>query len=71
MCRVSTQIAGRPASAKALYSHCDSGPAFKPVAAGDCDRQVGLAGSGSADQYGVALLGEESAAGEIAQQGLI
>jgi hypothetical protein len=25
MCRVSTQIAGKPASASALKSHCDSG----------------------------------------------
>src|SRR6516165_5020731 len=30
MCRVSTQITGKPASAKALYSHCDSWPSFKP-----------------------------------------
>jgi len=27
MCRVSTQITGKPASARALNSHCDSGPA--------------------------------------------
>src|SRR6187399_1433252 len=31
MCRVSTQITGRPASASALNSHCDSGPASNPV----------------------------------------
>jgi hypothetical protein len=38
---------------------------------GDCDRQVGLAGASPADQHDVALLGEESALGEIAQQGLV
>jgi hypothetical protein len=27
MCRVSTQITGNSASARALQSHCDSGPA--------------------------------------------
>src|SRR6184192_1729668 len=26
ICRVSTQITGKPASANALYSHCDKGP---------------------------------------------
>ena len=31
MCRVSTQIAGKPASASALNSHCDSGPAQDPL----------------------------------------
>jgi transposase len=31
MCRVSTQITGKPASAKTLYSHCDSGPASSPI----------------------------------------
>jgi hypothetical protein len=41
------------------------------AATGDCDRQVRLAGAGPADQHGVALLGEESAAGQIAHQGLI
>ena len=29
MCRVSTQITGKPASASALNSHCDSGPSFQ------------------------------------------
>jgi hypothetical protein len=33
--------------------------------AGDGDREMGLAGAGSADQDGVALLGDESAAGEV------
>jgi hypothetical protein len=33
--------------------------------ASDGDRQMGLAGAGSADQDGVALLGDESAAGEV------
>src|SRR5215470_12712941 len=29
ICRVSTQIAGKPASASAPNSHCDSGPGFQ------------------------------------------
>src|SRR6202035_4421843 len=33
------------------------------AASGDGDRQVGFAGAGSANQHGIALLGEESAAG--------
>ena len=32
---------------------------------------MGLAGAGPADQHGVALLGEESAASEVAYQGLV
>jgi hypothetical protein len=31
MCRVSTQITGKPASASALKSHCDNGPASSPI----------------------------------------
>jgi hypothetical protein len=31
MCRVSTQITGKPTSARALNSHCDSGPASNPI----------------------------------------
>ena len=31
MWRVSTQITGYPASARALNSHCDSGPASRPI----------------------------------------
>jgi len=31
MCRVSTQITGNSASARALNSHCDSGPASNPI----------------------------------------
>jgi hypothetical protein len=30
-CRVSTQITGKPASVRALNSHCDSGPAYSPI----------------------------------------
>src|SRR5271166_3082831 len=37
----------------------------------DGDRQVSLPGPGSADQHDVALLGDEGAAGEIANEGLI
>ena len=36
------------------------------AASGDGDGKMGLAGAGSADQHGVALLGNEAAAGEIA-----
>ena len=38
---------------------------------GDGDGQVGFAGAGSADQNGVALLGDEVAAGEVAHQRLV
>ena len=31
MCRVSTQTTGRPASAKAPYSHCENAPASSPM----------------------------------------
>src|SRR5437868_710262 len=31
ICRVSTQITGKRASANALYSHCDNGPASRPM----------------------------------------
>jgi hypothetical protein len=37
----------------------------------DGDRQVGLAGSGSADEHDVALLGDEAAPGQIANEGLV
>jgi hypothetical protein len=37
----------------------------------DGDRQVSLSGSGSPDQHDVALLGDEGAAGEIANEGLV
>jgi hypothetical protein len=43
-------------------------PATSPradAASGDRDGKMGFAGSGSADQYGVALLSEEGAAGEV------
>ena len=33
--------------------------------------EMGLSGTGPADQHGIALLGEESAAGEIAHEGLV
>jgi hypothetical protein len=34
----------------------------------DSDGKMALAGAGSADQYGVALLGDEAAGGELADQ---
>ena len=45
--------------------------ACSDAASGDRDRQVSFAGSGAADQDGIALLGEEAAGGEIAHQGLV
>ena len=41
------------------------------AASGDGDHRVRLAGSGSADEHGVALLGDEAAAGEIADERLV
>src|ERR1700724_44809 len=41
------------------------------AASGDGDSQMGLAGAGTADQHGVALLGDEAAAGEIVDQRLV
>ena len=38
---------------------------------GDGDGEMGLAGAGAADQHDVALLGEEAAAGEVADQRLV
>src|ERR1700704_2386714 len=38
------------------------------AASGDGDGQVGLAGTGPADQHGVALLGDEAAAGEVVDE---
>jgi hypothetical protein len=41
------------------------------TASGNGDRQMGLAGAGTADQNGIALLGDEPAAGEIIYQRLV
>ena len=41
------------------------------AASRDGDGEMGLAGSGAADQDDVALLGDEAAAGEIAHQALV
>src|SRR6185369_17671266 len=41
------------------------------AASGNGDGQVGLASAGAADQNGIALLGDEAAAGEIIDQGLV
>jgi hypothetical protein len=41
------------------------------TASGNGDRQMGLAGAGTADQYDIALLGDEPAAGEIIYQRLV
>jgi len=41
------------------------------AASGDGDCKMGLAGAGPADQHNIALLGKESAAGEIAHQCLV
>src|SRR6516162_6452169 len=37
MCRVSTQITGKPASTRALNSHCDNGPASSPIRLRRCE----------------------------------
>src|SRR6516162_10157112 len=42
MCRVSTQITGKPASARALNSHCDNGPASSPIRLKQCEAFIGL-----------------------------
>ena len=39
--------------------------------AGDGNGKMALAGTGSPDQHGVTLLGEEAAAGQVADQGLV
>src|SRR5258708_4152872 len=41
------------------------------AASGNGDRKVGLAGAGPADQHGVALLGDESAAGKLVDESLV
>src|SRR6516225_7266450 len=41
------------------------------AASGDCDGQMGLAGTGTADQHDVALLGDEAAGGEIVDERLV
>ena len=41
------------------------------AASGNSDGQMGLAGTGASDQDGVALLGDEAAAGEIIDEGLV
>ncbi len=41
------------------------------TASGDSDGQMGLAGTGAADQNDIALLGDEAAAGEIIDEGLV
>ena len=41
------------------------------AASSNGDGKVGFASAGAADQHGVALLGDEAAAGEIIDQGLV
>src|SRR5207344_1665338 len=41
------------------------------AASGDGNGQMGLAGAGTADQNGIALLCDEAAAGEIIDQGMV
>src|SRR5690348_6588533 len=41
------------------------------TASRDSDGQMGFAGTGAADQYDIALLGDESAAGEIVDERLV
>lgn len=48
-----------------------SPPAIANAGAGDADGEMSLAGSGAADQHEVALMIEEVAGGEVADQGLV
>src|SRR4051794_237547 len=41
------------------------------AASGNGDGEMGLAGTGPADQHGIALLGDEAAAGEIVDERLV
>ena len=41
------------------------------TASGDSDGQMGLAGTGATNQNDIALLGDEAAAGEIIDEGLV
>jgi hypothetical protein len=41
------------------------------AASGDGDRKVDLAGAGPADQHGIALLGDEFAAGKLVDESLV
>src|SRR5436305_14970396 len=50
MCRVSTQITGKPASASALNSHCDSGPASNPIRLNDLACVIHNADAGLLDR---------------------
>src|SRR5271157_1267622 len=46
-------------------------PSGADAASRNGDHCVRLAGAGSADEHGVALLGDEAAAGEVANEGLV
>src|SRR3954452_6793423 len=41
------------------------------AASSDSDGEMGLSGAGPADQHGIALLGDEAAAGEVADERLV
>jgi len=52
-CRVSSNSTARPAPAIAAYSHCDSGPASRPMRAGSTSRarNQAISGSGSLTSF--------------------
>ena len=67
---------GRPGLGLELVDEVDdveeaAAGAAADAGAGDADGEMGLAGAGAADQHEVALLGEEAAAGEVADEGLV
>src|SRR5688500_956340 len=68
-----TSVAGLDLEAIDEVDHVVEAPAStgSDAASGDGDGQMGLTGAGTADQNGIALLGDEAAAGEIIDQRLV
>src|SRR5260370_2737658 len=66
-------VAGLDLQAVDEVDHVVEAPAGtgSDAASGNGDGQMGLAGAGTADQNGIALLGDEPAAGEIINQRLV
>src|SRR4029079_6680983 len=68
-----SSVAGLDLEAVDEVDHVVEAPAGtgSDAASGNGDSQMGLAGAGTADQHGVALLGDEAAAGEVIDQRLV
>src|SRR4029453_11267410 len=66
-------VAGLDLEAVDEVDHVVEAPtgAGSDAASGDCDGQMGFAGTGTSDQHDVALLGDEAAAGEVIDQRLV